>query len=190
MTSPRVLKRRRWLLGISLVAAVIILALNILSRYGFVRLVAFCPAPNSACGIYVYSGLVGADYGVVEDFDVRKNSQRFWRSSPSWPASVPFFYPGRTSHMPVENFVCRVHLYKAKRTSDHDSNTWYLVFPIWIPMTLFLAYPLLTVYRGIFRRWWRFERGLCPNCAYDLHGNTSGRCSECGEVRPCMRAIE
>jgi hypothetical protein len=36
---------------------------------------------------------------------------------------------------------------------------------------------------ALVRRWKRrnrFARGLCLNCAYDLTGNTSGACPECG----------
>jgi hypothetical protein len=33
-------------------------------------------------------------------------------------------------------------------------------------------------YRGIIRT----ERGLCPRCGYDLTGNVSGTCPECGTV--------
>jgi uncharacterized paraquat-inducible protein A len=48
------------------------------------------------------------------------------------------------------------------------------------------------------RAWWSFRRagqwlrrrdvlksrGLCPACAYDLTGNVSGVCPECGTARP------
>ncbi|MDB5304822.1 MAG: hypothetical protein JWM97_2371 [Phycisphaerales bacterium] len=30
------------------------------------------------------------------------------------------------------------------------------------------------------RRTWRKEYGLCPACGYDLTGNVSGTCPECG----------
>lgn len=31
--------------------------------------------------------------------------------------------------------------------------------------------------------YWRRSRGLCVRCGYDLTGNTSGRCPECGAKR-------
>ena len=40
----------------------------------------------------------------------------------------------------------------------------------WAP--LILAVPL--------RRYFRLRRGLCPACGYDLAGNTTGVCPECG----------
>ena len=31
-------------------------------------------------------------------------------------------------------------------------------------------------------RWARARKGLCAKCGYDLSGNVSGRCPECGEA--------
>ena len=44
------------------------------------------------------------------------------------------------------------------------------------------AYPTLTFILGPFRRWRRRRRGLCTACGYNLTGNASGVCSECGEA--------
>lgn len=49
-----------------------------------------------------------------------------------------------------------------------------------IPFVLFAAYPTIALIRGPLRRWRRGRRGLCVNCAYDLTGNVTGVCSECG----------
>jgi hypothetical protein len=38
-----------------------------------------------------------------------------------------------------------------------------------------------TMRRNAMRVW--AEHGLCPKCGYDLRGNDSGRCPECGEAR-------
>src|SRR5206468_4099930 len=35
----------------------------------------------------------------------------------------------------------------------------------------------------------RRRLGLCPRCGYDLRGNTSGKCSECGEAVPAVRRL-
>lgn len=182
----RSLPRRshHWLLRFSLIAAGILAALDVLSHHGFVRLIAFCPAPNSACGLYLYSGLVGAEYGVVEDFDTRKNFQYFWSSPPPSPAWLPFFYPARKSHMLPGDFVFLADHRNGYPNFPHKSSAWYVVCPVWTPLSLLLAYPLLRLYRSVFRRWWRFEHGRCPGCGYDLRGNTSGRCPECGEDKP------
>ncbi len=56
----------------------------------------------------------------------------------------------------------------------------HFVAPLWaaIPATAFL--PLLVFVRGPLRRKRRRRRGLCVGCGYDLRGNVSGVCSECG----------
>ena len=45
---------------------------------------------------------------------------------------------------------------------------------------LVAAYPMLAFVRGPVRRWQRARKGLCLTCAYNLTGNVSGVCPECG----------
>ena len=49
------------------------------------------------------------------------------------------------------------------------------LFPLWIPAAL-LVWPGL---KSI-RRLWTVPQGHCRICRYDLHGNVSGQCPECG----------
>jgi len=58
--------------------------------------------------------------------------------------------------------------------------------PLWIPFVI-VAIPTLILWR-----WTRFEPGHCQTCGYNLTGNTSGICPECGtkitsEVKPWNR---
>ncbi|MCH7813010.1 MAG: hypothetical protein IID40_03220 [Planctomycetes bacterium] len=56
---------------------------------------------------------------------------------------------------------------------------WNFTFPIHLPLLALLAivtYPLLPFALRRNRR----KRGLCLKCGYDLTGNTSGVCPECG----------
>ncbi len=50
--------------------------------------------------------------------------------------------------------------------------------PLWIPLVL-IALPTSVL-------WWRDRRGVlpgyCQKCGYNLTGNISGRCPECGEA--------
>lgn len=73
-------------------------------------------------------------------------------------------------------------------TSEEEKRFWQDRFssvdfcaPLWaaIPATAFL--PLLVFVRGPLRRKRRRKRGLCEGCGYDLRGNVSGVCSECGK---------
>lgn len=52
--------------------------------------------------------------------------------------------------------------------------------PLAIPFIIFATYPTITFIRGPLRRYRRRNRGLCLMCGYNLTGNTSGRCPECG----------
>ena len=59
---------------------------------------------------------------------------------------------------------------------------WYktshtqIVLPLWLVL-LVLGVPTMAAWLP----WPRPSRGLCHKCGYDLTGNVSGRCSECGE---------
>ncbi len=54
-----------------------------------------------------------------------------------------------------------------------------LVLPFWIPCVLFAGVLWYCNRPGALRRR-RQKRGLCVNCGYDLTGNVTGVCSECG----------
>lgn len=56
----------------------------------------------------------------------------------------------------------------------------------YITVTLAL-YPAGAFFLGPARRWRRRRQGRCSNCAYDLTGNESGFCPECGTEleQPC-----
>jgi hypothetical protein len=53
--------------------------------------------------------------------------------------------------------------------------------PFWFPLFLFAAYPVIAFIRGPLTRRYRRKHGLCPHCGYNLTGNTTGICPECGK---------
>lgn len=55
-------------------------------------------------------------------------------------------------------------------------NLRYLDLPLWMPIGAFGTWRTAVWIRD--RR--RFGKGRCPACAYDLRGNTTGVCPECG----------
>ena len=57
-------------------------------------------------------------------------------------------------------------------------------FPLWGVALLLLLYPAASLIRGPLRRRHRRRRGLCLKCSYDLTGNASGVCPECGTEAP------
>ena len=59
--------------------------------------------------------------------------------------------------------------------------TTWVVFPFWLSTLLTMTVGALPIVQGPVRRWWRRRRGRCVTCDYDLTGNRSGRCPECGD---------
>ena len=57
--------------------------------------------------------------------------------------------------------------------------TW-LVFPLWLPTAFLATTGTVPLVHGPLRRWRRKRNGWCLECGYNLTGNRSGRCSECG----------
>lgn len=53
------------------------------------------------------------------------------------------------------------------------------IFPMWIVTVVFAALPVLREGRVVVRRL-RHSTNRCPKCSYDLTGNESGVCPECG----------
>lgn len=65
-------------------------------------------------------------------------------------------------------------------TSQGPYRITWLVFPLWLSTFTLALIGAIPVTLGPIRRWQRQWRGLCLYCGYDLTGNRSGRCSECG----------
>jgi hypothetical protein len=61
--------------------------------------------------------------------------------------------------------------------------TTFFRIPLWVPVVTCAPYPTIRVARwagGAHRRRLRRLRGLCAYCGYNLAGNISGCCPECG----------
>ncbi len=53
--------------------------------------------------------------------------------------------------------------------------------PLWFVSLVSGMFPSVAFLRGPVRRWRRKRKGLCVACGYNLQGNMSGVCSECGK---------
>ncbi len=61
--------------------------------------------------------------------------------------------------------------------------------PFWSWSVLFAAYPLFALNSNRLRRLYRRLKGRCGNCNYNLTGNVSGVCPECGmKLRPPVKS--
>jgi len=60
------------------------------------------------------------------------------------------------------------------------SPSGYLAVPLWLPVAALSLVTALFWYRDCRR----FPAGHCRNCGYNLTGNVSGRCPECGLTIP------
>lgn len=76
------------------------------------------------------------------------------------------------------------HVYVYNRHNQTQTRRTSLTqVPSYVPLGLALllgAYPIIAFCRGPARRWRRLRKGLCVTCGYDLTGNESGICPECG----------
>ncbi len=62
---------------------------------------------------------------------------------------------------------------------------WRFELPLYLPFLVFAtSLAALCVYPRLpfARRRWRLKHGLCVSCGYDLTGNVSGTCPECGQA--------
>ncbi len=57
-----------------------------------------------------------------------------------------------------------------------------IIFPAWYPVPFLAIVPIWYLLTGPLRTFRRRRKGLCIHCAYDLTGNTSGTCPECGNA--------
>ena len=67
------------------------------------------------------------------------------------------------------------------RVGQTTTRRYYrLSVPTLSAVALLATYPTIAFIRGPLRRWRRRKRGECLNCGYNLTGNVTGVCSECG----------
>ena len=76
-----------------------------------------------------------------------------------------------------EQFYCAWY---PKGHGAFDSLALNIGCPLWFLVTVLAAYPAITLIGAHVRRYRRRRKNLCLHCAYDLTGNVSGVCPECG----------
>ncbi|MCP4250265.1 MAG: hypothetical protein GY778_24745 [bacterium] len=67
--------------------------------------------------------------------------------------------------------------------AEEDTLSWDLTVELWAPAVGLAVYPVVFIIcTPIRRRRFRRAHGLCIYCGYDLTGNESGVCPECGKA--------
>ena len=62
-----------------------------------------------------------------------------------------------------------------------EKTYWELSIPTYGAFAFCVSYPIVALICGPLRRRRRHRKGLCPACGYDLTGNESRVCPECGK---------
>ncbi len=83
--------------------------------------------------------------------------------------------------------ACLGWVYRTSVLQNVPSGLYFRSHKMVVPFVFLLAfsvvlaaYPVIVFTRGPLRRRRRKRKGLCLTCGYDLTGNESGVCSECG----------
>jgi len=96
--------------------------------------------------------------------------------------SMPTKVASKSEHLEPLSFDPRPEqrsIYFSSTKHGVYRTTW-LVFPFWLSTSLLSIAGVLPIARSPARQWWRKRHGHCLVCGYNLEGNRSGRCSECG----------
>ena len=103
------------------------------------------------------------------------------RGQPGWKWSRNFYTPAQwPSQLPLWISIKSDTTGPARGVDGAIGwyTIWRVVVPLWIPFAVVLV-PTAFL-------WWRDRRriplGHCQHCGYDLTGNVSGRCPECGRA--------
>lgn len=118
------------------------------------------------------------DATLYKSLEVRLNHGKCCLSLLSMPSKVAsksqFSTP--SNQQPPE--MKRTILFRS-RTHGPYRTTW-IVFPLWLPPLFLLIAGIVPISFGPIRRLRRRRNGWCLHCGYNLAGNRSGRCPECG----------
>ncbi len=93
-----------------------------------------------------------------------------------WSMANPAFYQGSNA----TRFGCSLPTQNANAPIPLPTKIGYLTFPIWCPLLAFAIIPAFVLIRGPLRRRARRKRNECVGCGYNMTGNESGVCPECG----------
>ena len=62
--------------------------------------------------------------------------------------------------------------------------------PVWFVSSVLFLLPLTMIGKPILLKWRRRGKGLCLECGYNLTGNVTGVCPECGATAGSKSKVE
>lgn len=159
--------------------------------------------PHDDRAIWEHNRWLGVNRGVVAVESIYQQ----WPSESMWSGPVPESHPVECRETDVlrDDWLAELRQYDqdpaihtlrfarfeltyprmtAADAIRHDPNgrlmvPYRLIAPAWAIASLFALLPAIRL-----SGWWRkrhsLRAGLCPSCSYDLTGNLSGVCPECG----------
>ena len=77
-------------------------------------------------------------------------------------------------------FIFRVIIWIRAAPGSGKIRQTFLIGPFWLVLLLTICYPAIWCIRVPLRRRRHRRLGRCVDCGYDLTGNVTGKCSECG----------
>lgn len=168
---------RKLLLVGSLILAVGIAALAIVSQWWYMA-TEFCPTDSAVSIVAV--GTMNLLIFVEETADrTIIAAHRRWQETQfanGAPRIAVYRYVLRVSPPLFPHF--RMKMYGQKIWGPvRQTQVW---ISLWYFVGAFLAYPFVRLVRATVRRRQLRRTGICGNCGYDLTGNMSGVCPECG----------
>jgi hypothetical protein len=112
-----------------------------------------------------------------------RGTGRGWYGSPVWEIETPWdvWHPVRLQALLADCTFLKYQLGMmwpsiVLNSSRHGNEPESIVVPVWL-ISAVMTLPWLAVWMRAVQR---IQAGSCRSCGYDLTGNVSGRCPECG----------
>lgn len=108
-------------------------------------------------------------------------SAAYWRTAEHWPVAERDYFLGIQRTIPAGwgmKDIVGTSLFQPAPQLNLTGHKKYVGLPLWLLTLLAAAPTALLFYRD--RR--RIPPGHCRKCGYNLTGNVSGICPECGKV--------
>lgn len=193
-------KLTRWtfngLTVLSLLLSVMVAVLWVRSRHAYDDITYFAPAGVATARSYSCEAVVGEFAIHVETaFFPPSRREDYLAAANGYHKVGKFAARHETDQNPYwsvarfqgEQPQFRPQTFKAPWTNLYGINgasfqRWSIYLPFWLPFVFFLLLPLAWLLLRLrrFAKRLKIKGGFCPTCGYNLTGNVSGRCPECG----------